>query len=88
MYVTLLCGRMTAKFKCFSLSITKKVKALAYFGTMFMSFISWGRTKQDVTAGFGAIERESTKMGLWQLMRAEQSLCFRQAETCGVLILG
>ena len=25
---------------------------------------------------------------VWQLMRAKQSICFRQAETCGVLILG
>ena len=61
----------------------KSVQLLAYADDIDII----GRTKRDVTAAFGAIERESTNMGL-AVNEGKQSICFRQVETCGVLILG
>ena len=70
---------------CSGIIFQKSVQLLAYADDIDII----GRTKRDVTVAFGAIKRgESTKMGLAVNEGKVQSICFRQAETCGILILG
>ena len=70
--------RVSAKggIHCSGTIFKKSVQLLAYANDIDII----GRTKQDVTAAFSAIERESTKMGL--------AVNEGRTKTCGALILG